>query len=132
MVDLHVAGGTVTTSNLVSQALIWLYQHPDERRRLMEHPELLDRAIEEFLRCFAPSQALARTVIQDVEFFGCSLKKGDRALLVWASANRDRPAASTTPTSSTSSGGRTGTRRSASASTGAPGPTSDGRWASSC
>jgi cytochrome P450 len=55
----------------------------------MEHPELLDRAIEEFLRCFAPSQALARTVIQDVEFFGCSLKKGDRALLVWASANRD-------------------------------------------
>ena len=55
----------------------------------MEHPDLLDRAIEEFLRCFAPSQALARTVIQDVEFFGCSLKKGDRALLVWASANRD-------------------------------------------
>jgi cytochrome P450 len=89
MVDLLVAGGTVTTSNLVSQTLIWLYRHQDERLRLMADPDLLDRAIEEFLRCFAPSQALARTVIQDVEFFGCSLKKGDRALLVWASANRD-------------------------------------------
>jgi cytochrome P450 len=89
IVDLLVAGGTVTTSNLVSQALIWLHRNPDVRRRLIDEPELLDRAIEEFLRCFAPSQALARTVTKDVEFHGCSLKKGDRALLVWASANRD-------------------------------------------
>jgi cytochrome P450 len=89
IVDLLVAGGTVTTSNLVSQTLVWLYQHPDVRQRLITEPELLDRAIEEFLRCFAPSQALARTVVRDVEFHGCSLRKGDRALLVWASANRD-------------------------------------------
>ena len=89
IVDLLVAGGTVTTSNLVSQTLVWLYRNPDIRRRLSAEPELLDRAIEEFLRCFAPSQALARTVVRDVEFHGCSLKKGDRALLVWASANRD-------------------------------------------
>ena len=102
-------GGTVTTSNLVSQALIWLYQHQDERRRLIEHPDLLDRAIEEFLRCFAPSQALARTVIQDVELFGCSLKKGDRALPSWASANRDEAGGFEHPDGSTSSGGRTGT-----------------------
>jgi cytochrome P450 len=89
MVDLLVAGGTVTTANLVSQSLIWLYRHQDVRQRLIEEPELLDRAVEEFLRFFAPSQALARTVIQDVEFHGCELKAGDRALLAWASANRD-------------------------------------------
>jgi cytochrome P450 len=89
IVDLLVAGGTLTTANLVSSSLVWLYRHPDVRRRLVEEPELLDRAVEELLRYFAPSQALARTVTQDVEFFGCSLKKGDRALLVWASANRD-------------------------------------------
>jgi cytochrome P450 len=89
IVDLLVAGGTVTTANLVSQSLIWLYQHPDVRRRLIDEPELLERAVEEFLRYFAPSQALARTVVQDVEFHGCPLKAGDRALLAWASANRD-------------------------------------------
>jgi cytochrome P450 len=89
IVDLLVAGGTLTTANLLGSSLVWLYQHPDVRRRLVDEPELLDRAIEEFLRCFAPSQALARTVTRDVEFFGCSLKKGDRVLLVWASANRD-------------------------------------------
>jgi cytochrome P450 len=89
MVDLLVAGGTVTTANLVSQSLIWLYRHQDVRQRLIDEPELLERAVEEFLRYFAPSQALARTVVKDVEFHGCSLKAGDRALLAWASANRD-------------------------------------------
>jgi cytochrome P450 len=89
MVDLLVAGGIVTTANLVSQSLIWLHRHQDVRQRLIDEPELLERAVEEFLRYFAPSQALARTVVKDVEFHGCSLKAGDRALLAWASANRD-------------------------------------------
>jgi cytochrome P450 len=89
MVELLIAGGTVTTSNLVSQSLVWLYQHQDVRRRLLEEPALLNRAVEEFLRYFSPTQALARTVLKDVEFHGCSLRAGDRVLLAWGSANRD-------------------------------------------
>ncbi|MCW2529414.1 MAG: cytochrome, partial [Pseudonocardiales bacterium] len=92
MVDLLIAGGTATTANLTSQSLVWLYQHPDVRQRLIDHPELMERAVEEFLRYFAPSQALARTIIKDVEFQGCPMKEGDRALLAWASANRDESA----------------------------------------
>jgi cytochrome P450 len=89
MVDLLIAGGTVTTANLVSQSLVWLYQHQDVRQRLIAQPELMDRAVEEFLRVFAPSQALARTIVKDVDFHGCPMRAGDRALLAWASANRD-------------------------------------------
>jgi cytochrome P450 len=89
IVDLLVAGGTLTTANLVSQSLVWLYQHPDVRQRLIDHPELMERAVEEFLRYFAPSQALARTIVKDVDFHGCPMRAGDRALLAWASANRD-------------------------------------------
>jgi cytochrome P450 len=89
MVELLIAGGTVTTSNLVSQSLVWLYRHQDVRQRLIQEPELLNRAVEEFLRYFSPTQALARTLLRDVEFHGCSMKKGDRALLAWGSANRD-------------------------------------------
>jgi cytochrome P450 len=89
MVDLLIAGGTATTANLVSQSLVWLYRNPDVRQRLIDKPELMERAVEEFLRYFAPSQALARTIIKDVEFQGCTMKAGDRALLAWASANRD-------------------------------------------
>ena len=89
MTELLVAGGTGTTTSLVSQALVWLYQHQDVRRRLIEDPSLIERAVEEFLRCFSPTQALARTVTRDMEFHGCSMRAGDRVLLAWASANRD-------------------------------------------
>ena len=87
--DLLISGGTGTTASLVSQALVWLYEHQDLRKRLAENPAMLERAIEEFLRFFSPTQALARTVTQDTEFHGCPLEKADRVLLAWASANRD-------------------------------------------
>ena len=95
MVDLLLAGGVGTTASLVSQTLVWLYQHPDVRQTLIDDPDLLDRAIEEFLRYFSPTQALARTVTKDAEFHGCPVKVGDRVLLAWASANRAR--SSSTP-----------------------------------
>jgi len=89
MTELLIAGGTGTTASLVGQTLVWLNEHQDVRRKLIDDPSLLDRAIEEFLRFFAPTQALARTVTHDAEFHGCSLRRGDRVLMAWASANRD-------------------------------------------
>jgi cytochrome P450 len=89
IVDLLLAGGVGTTASLVSQTLVWLYQHQDARQRLIDEPSLLERATEEFLRYFSPTQALARTVAQDTEFHGCPMSTGDRVLLAWASANRD-------------------------------------------
>ncbi|MEY9212206.1 cytochrome P450 [Thermobifida halotolerans] len=89
IVDLLVSGGTGTTASLVSQALVWLARNTEVRRELIDDPGLLDRAVEEFLRVFSPTQALARTVTRDVDFHGCPMKAGDRVLLSWASANRD-------------------------------------------
>jgi cytochrome P450 len=87
--DLLISGGTGTTASLVSQVLVWLAAHTDVRARLAADPSLLDRAIEEFLRYFSPTQALARTVTEDTEFHGCPMKQGDRVLVSWSSANRD-------------------------------------------
>ncbi|NKQ55775.1 cytochrome P450 [Amycolatopsis sp. K13G38] len=89
IVDLLVSGGVGTTASLVSQALVWLAEHTDVRQRLIDDPSLMDRAVEEFLRFFSPTQALARTVMKDVDFHGCPMKAGDRVLLAWSSANRD-------------------------------------------
>jgi cytochrome P450 len=89
MIELLLAGGVGTTASLVSNTVVWLYQHQDVRQRLIDDPSLLDKAIEEFLRYFSPTQALARTVMKDTEFHGCPMKKGDRVLLAWSSANRD-------------------------------------------
>ena len=89
IVELLVSGGVGTTASLVSQTLVWLYEHQAVRRELIDDPALLDRALEEFLRYFSPTQALARTVIKEAEFHGCPMSVGDRALLAWSSANRD-------------------------------------------
>lgn len=89
MVDLLLSGGVGTTASLVSNTVVWLYQNPDVRQRLKDDPALMDKAIEEFLRYFSPTQALARTVTHDTDFQGCPMKEGDRVLLAWSSANRD-------------------------------------------
>ncbi|WZH52395.1 MAG: cytochrome P450 [Nocardioides alkalitolerans] len=89
MVDLLLSGGVGTTASLVSNTVVWLYQHQDVRQDLIDHPEKLERALEEFLRFFSPTQALARTVTKDVEFQGAAMQEGDRVLIAWGSANRD-------------------------------------------
>jgi cytochrome P450 len=92
IIELLLAGGVGTTASLMGQTLVWLYQNQDVRTRLIEEPHRIERAIEEFLRYFSPTQALARTVTSDVEFRGCPMTKGDRVLLAWASANHDAKA----------------------------------------
>jgi len=89
ILELIISGGVGTTASLVTQALVWLYENPDQRQRLIDDPSMIDIAVEEFLRVFSPTQALARTIMQDTDFHGCPVRKGDRALLSWASANRD-------------------------------------------
>jgi cytochrome P450 len=86
---IALSGGIDTTTALMSNTMFYLYEHPEERRRLQDDPTLLDSACEEFLRYFTPVQALARTVGQPVEVEGVELQRGDRVLLAWASANRD-------------------------------------------
>jgi cytochrome P450 len=89
LVFMTVGGGVDTTSALTSAALVHLHKHPEDRERLLEDPELLDSATEEFLRCYPPARTHARTIAEDTEFAGCPMKKGDRVLLSEASAGRD-------------------------------------------
>lgn len=89
ILELVISGGVGTTASLVTQSLVWLHENPDQRQRLIDDPSMIDVAVEEFLRYFSPTQALARTVMADTDFHGCPVRKGDRALLAWGSANRD-------------------------------------------
>ncbi|MEE2030624.1 cytochrome P450 [Rhodococcus chondri] len=87
--ELLISGGVGTTASLIGQTLMYLDGNRALRRILIENPQKIPRAIEEFLRVFAPTQALARTVTRDTEFAGHRFRTGDRVLLGWASANRD-------------------------------------------
>jgi len=92
IVFMTVGGGVDTTTALIGAALLHLTQFPDDRRRLLEEPDLLVTATEEFLRFYPPARTHARTVSEDVEFAGCAMRKGDRVLLSEISSGRDKAA----------------------------------------
>jgi cytochrome P450 len=88
-IGLILAGGLLTTTDAIGNALIHLQEHPEDRTRLIAEPDLIPIAIEEFLRYEAPVMGLARTATRDVELGGQAISKGEKVLLLWAAANRD-------------------------------------------
>jgi cytochrome P450 len=89
-IRVFLGGGLDTTTSLTANGLYWLDEHPEYRERLRDNPEALNLATEEFLRYFAPIQALGRTVKdQPYQLRDYTLKPGDKVMMGWAAANRD-------------------------------------------
>lgn len=84
-----VAGGNDTATGLLGGAAELLTTHPDQRRLLLNRPDLLPAAIEEMLRLTSPVQCLARTVTRDTTAGERVIPAGRRVLLLYGSANRD-------------------------------------------
>ncbi|MGW6497686.1 cytochrome P450 [Nonomuraea angiospora] len=84
-----LAGGLGTTTYLLAGMTYHLATHPADRARLAADPALHDKAIEEFVRVYAPVVALGRTVKEEVEIGGHTFKKGDWVMLNYAAACRD-------------------------------------------
>jgi len=84
-----VTGGNDTVTGLLGGSLEILTRHPEQRARLIEDPSAIPAAIEEFLRLTSPVQGLTRTTTRDVEIGGCVIPRGRKAMLLYASANRD-------------------------------------------
>jgi cytochrome P450 len=89
MLMLVLVGGVDTTTALMANTFLWLSEHPEERQRLIDHPELRASAREEMLRYFTPVQILARTVTADTKLGDAELTLGDRIAMSFAGANRD-------------------------------------------
>ena len=92
IVFMTVGGGVDTTTALIGAALLHLAQVPADRRRLIDEPDLLVTATEEFLRYYPPARTHARTVTEDHDFAGCQMRAGDRVLLSEISSGRDEHA----------------------------------------
>lgn len=88
MSSLLLIAGVDTTWSAIGSSLWHLASHPDDLRRLVEHPELMDTAVEEFLRAYSPV-TMARRLLEDVEYEGCPMKAGERVLMNFPGANRD-------------------------------------------
>jgi cytochrome P450 len=85
---LLIIAGIDTTWSGIGSSLWHLASNPVDRRRLVENPEKIPTATEEFLRAYAPV-TMARMVTDDMEFHGVQMKKEDRVLLPFPAANRD-------------------------------------------
>jgi len=84
-----IAGGVDTTTSQTALTLLHLGTQPQLRQQLIDHPELYRTATDEFLRYFSVNQTLSRTVTRDVELNGQHLRKNDRVVISWLSANHD-------------------------------------------
>ncbi|TMR13594.1 cytochrome P450 [Nonomuraea turkmeniaca] len=86
---LILIGGDETTRHVLSGGAYQLFQHPEQRRRLIDDPEGIPVAVEEMLRWVSPIKNMNRTATRDVELGGQLIRKGDNVLLLYPSANRD-------------------------------------------
>ena len=87
---LLVNAGGDTTRNLLAAGLQLLFDHPEQRERLISDPDgLLGTAIEEMLRFASPVSHFKRTVMHDTEIRGQKLRAGERVVVFYGSANRD-------------------------------------------
>lgn len=86
--QLLVAGNETTTKTLTEMIRL-LAENPDEWAKLKADPSLAEKVFEETLRLSTPTQGMWRILTKDVELGGVQLSKGQRIIIVFASANRD-------------------------------------------
>jgi cytochrome P450 len=85
---LLLIAGIDTTWSAIGASLWHLATHDEDRRRLVAEPALMDTAVEELLRAYAPV-TMAREVVKEVDIGGCPMKPGSMVLLSFPAANRD-------------------------------------------
>jgi cytochrome P450 len=86
---LFAIAGNETTTKTMGNLAFRLWQHPEQRRWLIEDPARIPKAVEEVLRFDGSSQIIVRILTRDVELRGKRLRKGQRVGLCIVSAGRD-------------------------------------------
>ncbi len=86
---LLAVAGNETTRNLISHGMLLLLEHPEALAKLRADRGLVPGAVEEMLRYRSPVIYMRRTALEDTELEGQRIRKGDKLLLYYPSANRD-------------------------------------------
>ena len=81
-VVLLIVGGNDTTRNTITGSLLALNQNPRQYEKLRAHPELIPSMVNETIRWQTPLAYMRRTALEDVEFRGKTIRKGDKVVEV--------------------------------------------------
>ena len=85
-----LAGGLLTTAQMIANGLLLLLQNPSEMTKVSTDPAAsIPWMLEEALRMESPVQSRERITTEDVELGGVTIPAGSPVLLVHASGNRD-------------------------------------------
>jgi cholest-4-en-3-one 26-monooxygenase len=86
---LLAIAGNETTRNATSGAMLALIEHPEQRAQLTANRSILPTAVEELLRWVTPIIYMARTATRDIEIADQTVRKGEKVVMFYPSANRD-------------------------------------------
>ncbi|BDC42727.1 cytochrome P450 [Paraburkholderia terrae] len=90
MATLLYLAGHETTANQIGLGLLSLFQHPEQRKALMEDSLLVRSAVEEMLRFHSITHMNSnRVATQDVVMGGQLIRKGEGVLALLHGANHD-------------------------------------------
>lgn len=86
---LLLVAGNETTTNLITNMVLQLDRHPEQRERLSDDPSLIPGAVEETLRFDGPVHWTIRSATREVEISGQRVGEGEMIFVLVAAANRD-------------------------------------------
>jgi cytochrome P450 len=81
-------GGLDTTRSAIGTIAMHMAMQPELEQRVRD-PHWVRNDMDEFIRMTSPVGTFGRTVTKDTEIGGCPIKKGERVLVRFDSANRD-------------------------------------------
>lgn len=88
IIFLLLIAGLDTTTSTLANAMVFLAEHPEHRRQIVDDPAIIPHAVEELLRLESPIGP-GRRLTQDLTMHGVAMAENDRVLLLMGATGRD-------------------------------------------
>lgn len=88
-ISLLIGAGAETTGSTIGAGLWLLHLHPEQWSKWKADPSLTQQAVEEVLRCTSAVINFRRNATEDAVLGGKTIKKGEKVVMFYESANHD-------------------------------------------